>query len=47
MFDWFGGVAEPLNLKCTEQNSANEQEHGAHGQYIYAQGKVHGMCLPR
>jgi hypothetical protein len=25
-----GDVAERLNLECTEQNSADEHEHGAH-----------------
>jgi hypothetical protein len=36
------GVVGRLNSKCPQQNRANENEHGAYGEHIQSQGKVHG-----
>jgi hypothetical protein len=33
-----------LNSECPQQNRANENEHGAHGEHIPSQGKVHGSA---
>jgi hypothetical protein len=43
---WFGVVVGRLNSECSQQNRANENEYGAHREYIQLQGKVHGRCLP-
>jgi hypothetical protein len=39
---WFGVVVGRLNSECSQQDRANENEHGAHGKHIPFQGKVHG-----
>jgi hypothetical protein len=39
---WFGVVVGLLNSECSQQDRANENEHGAHGEHIQSQGKVHG-----
>jgi hypothetical protein len=41
---WSGVVVCLLNLECPQQNRANENEHGAHGEHIPSQGKVHGSA---
>jgi len=41
---WFGVVVGLLNSECPQQNSADESEHGAHGEHIQSQGKVHGSA---
>jgi len=38
-----GFVVGLLNSERTQQNGADEDEHGAHRQHIQSQGKVHGM----
>jgi hypothetical protein len=44
---WYGVVVVGLlNSECPQQNRADESEHGAHGEHIQSQGKVHGSCLP-
>lgn len=43
---WSGVVVGRLNSECSQQNRADENEHGAHRQHIQSQGKVHGLCLP-
>ena len=42
--DWFGDVVGRLTLECPQQNRADEYEHGAYGEYIPFQGKVHGSA---
>jgi hypothetical protein len=39
---WFSVVVGRLNSKCPQQNRANENKHGAYGEHIQSQGKVHG-----
>jgi len=41
---WYGVVVGLLNLKCPQQDSADESEHGAHSEHIQLQGKVHGSA---
>jgi hypothetical protein len=41
-----GVVVGYLNSECSQQDRANEHEHGAHCQHFESQGKVHGRCLP-
>jgi hypothetical protein len=40
---WFGVVVGRLNSECPQQDRANENKHGAYGQHIQSQGKVHEM----
>ena len=39
---WIGVVVGLLNSECSQQDRADENEHGAHSEYIHSQGKVHG-----
>jgi len=41
---WFGVVVGRLNSECSQQNRADESEHGAHRYHIQLQGKVHGSA---
>jgi hypothetical protein len=41
---WFGVVVGLLNSECPQQDRADENEHGAHSEYIQSQGKVHGAA---
>jgi hypothetical protein len=41
---WFGVVVALLNSKCSQQDRADESEHGAYGEHIQSQGKVHGSA---
>jgi hypothetical protein len=41
---WFGVVASLLNSECPQQDRADESEHGAYGEHIQSQGKVHGSA---
>lgn len=41
---WFGVVVGRLNSKCSQQDRADESEHGAHSEHIQSQGKVHGSA---
>ena len=41
---WFGVVVGLLNSECPQQDRADESEHGAHGEHIQSQGKVHGSA---
>jgi hypothetical protein len=39
-----GFVVGRLTLECSQQDCADECEHGAYGEYIPLQGKVHGSA---
>jgi hypothetical protein len=39
-----GVVVGRLTLECPQQDRADESEHGAHGEYIPLQSKVHGSA---
>jgi hypothetical protein len=41
---WFGVVASLLNSECPQQDRADESEHGAYGEHVQSQGKVHGSA---
>jgi hypothetical protein len=41
---WFGVVVGRLNSKCSQQDCADESEHGAYSEHIQSQGKVHGSA---
>ena len=41
---WFGFVVSLLNSECPQQDRADESKHGAYGEHIQSQGKVHGSA---
>jgi hypothetical protein len=41
---WLGVVVGRLNSKCPQQDRTDESEHGAYGEHIQSQGKVHGSA---
>jgi len=41
---WFSFVVSLLNSECPQQDRADESEHGAYGEHIQSQGKVHGSA---
>jgi hypothetical protein len=38
---WFGFVVSLLNSEYPQQDRADESKHGAYGEHIQSQGKVH------